>query len=103
MSLRFSWELIGLLLVLTYIPYLFIYLFTYLFIYLFICLFIYLLSYYLSIYFSLTYLTIRCNFYFTYLPFPLPSLTTYFILFGMLQYHYFYSIFVFTSYKAMRK
>ena len=79
--------LIGLSLVLAYISnftYLFVYLFIYPFIYLFIlfiCLFFYL---------SITLVQpLHPSFYFTYLPFSLPSLTIYFILFTMYQFRYF--------------
>ena len=106
-SLWFNWKLgfIGLLLVFTYIPNPFIYLFIYLFI-----LFNYLLFILLLTYFSFVF----C-FYFTYLPFSLPPLTIYFMLFIM---HPFvislcsklaptyvtislYNIYIFTSYKLI--
>ena len=72
-----------------------------LFIFLFIYLYIYFSTY---LFFLLIYLAFCFNFYFTYLPFPLPPLKAYFILFimypsllsryalnlllVMLQYHY---------------
>ena len=78
-----------------------IYLFIYLFFYLFIYLYIYFSTY---LFFLLIYLAFCFNFYFTYLPFPLPPLKIYFKLFimytfllsryalnlllVMLQYHY---------------
>ena len=103
MSWQFSWKLglIGLLLVFTYIPYLFIYLFIYLFLY-----------YY---FFSLTYLAFVFNFYFTYLPFPLPCPINFIIFYVSIllshyapnlllprsQYHYFLNIVVFILYKLI--
>ena len=80
----YSWNL------LIFLTHLFIYLFIYSFIYVFIHLFIYvsisLFSTYL--FFFLIIQPFGFNFFFTYLPFPLPPLTVYFILFIMHPFRY---------------
>ena len=92
MSWQFSWKLglIGLLLVFTYIPYLFIYLFIYLFLYLLLF-----LSHLFSLCFQLLF------YLFTICISILLSHYAPHLLLPRLQYHYFLNIFVFISYKLI--